>query len=173
MEKQLFSGRLGKATVLRAFARKAAVPVISIVAVSFLILEFWPHSPSEAMFHLIGIHTSPWPIVLVASLAIAIVAVSSHLIFPEIKYSAGHQEERLSKTSFEAVLRVLGPEESQVMQALKAAGGRALQRDLVTQTRLSKVKMHRIVARFSQKGLISVAKQGKTNQLELVDWLSK
>ncbi len=117
-----------------------------------------------------------WPMVLAASTSVAIAVVAYVIAFPTIRYVAPRQEETgliLSDMSdaIDVVMRVSKPDERAVLEVLKQSEGVCLQKDIVYQTRLSKVKTHRIIARLAERGVIVVKKSGKTNEISIPAWL--
>ena len=71
-------------------------------------------------------------------------------------------------------MHVLSEDERKVVEAVAAAGGDAvLQKDIRWTTGLSRVKVHRVVARLSQRGIVQVEKYYNTNKISLAEWLTK
>jgi uncharacterized membrane protein len=70
-------------------------------------------------------------------------------------------------------MRVLEPDERRLVEALKEAGGRMLQKEAARKIGFTRVKTHRVVARLARRGVISVQKlgEGKTNQIAISSWL--
>jgi len=64
-------------------------------------------------------------------------------------------------------------EERRVIQVLKVHDGKYLQKYIRKEAGLSRLKTHRILARFAEKGLVSLEKTGNTNQVSLASWLKK
>jgi uncharacterized membrane protein len=69
---------------------------------------------------------------------------------------------------YASMLSLLKPDDRAAVQALLAAKGELLQSALVEKLNLSKVKTTRILARLSQKGLITKERHGFTNRIRLV-----
>lgn len=150
----------------------AALGLISFVG------TFLPHQMmmSSMMGGGFGEMSFFWPMVLTASTTVAIVAVAYMIAFPAIRYAAPGQEETGLTPSnipnaIDVVMRVSKPDERAVLEVLKQSAGVCLQKDIVYQTRFSKVKIHRIVARLAERGVIVVKKSGKTNEISVPAWL--
>ena len=62
------------------------------------------------------------------------------------------------------------PEEQKVYNVLVAHRGKYLQKYVVKESGLSRLKTHRIVARFAQRGIVTVNEFGNTNEILLSDW---
>lgn len=88
----------------------------------------------------------------------------------EVKTTAAFAE---SSASVEAVARTLKPDELKVFEILKLHGGKYLQKQIAKEVGLSRLKTHRIVARFAERGLVSVKEYGNTNEVMLAEWLQK
>ncbi len=77
-------------------------------------------------------------------------------------------EDRLS-----TLLRASKPDERKVLEVLESHGGKSLQKTIVKESRLSRLKTHRIVSRFAERGIVNVIKSGNTNEVEIKDWLKQ
>jgi uncharacterized membrane protein len=139
------------------------------------------------------------PAVLIAVVAAAIIGVGFYLAFPELKYIKGapcnpqkvepapsvakeaspveapvspHAETVLSALgSCDLLLKTMTPEEQKVLNVLIAHKGKYLQKYVVKEAGLSRLKTHRIVARFTQRGIVTVKEFGNTNEIQLSDWV--
>ena len=117
-----------------------------------------------------------WPMALTASTIVAIAAIAYVIAFPTIRYATPGQEEASLIPSnvpnaVDVVMRVSKPDERAVLEVLRKSGGVCLQKDIVYQTRFSKVKIHRIIARLAGRGVVVVEKSGKTNEISVPRWL--
>jgi uncharacterized membrane protein len=110
---------------------------------------------------------------LAISAAIAIYAIA----FPEIKKSATTQPAQPrgeNKQTVEAVLKVLNEDERKVVQVLvDSENGSLLQKEIRWKTNLSRVKIHRVVARLASRDIVLVEKYENTNRVTLAKWISK
>ena len=128
-----------------------------------------------------------WLLVFAAPLAVALVVVGYRLAFPEIKTESKTEkpEQVLSEVaedaehvervqSLDAVMHVLSEDERKVVEVVASAGGEAiLQKDIRWKTGLSRVKVHRVLARLAQRGIVRVEKYYNTNKIALADWLTE
>jgi len=124
-----------------------------------------------------------WFWVFVVPLVVAVVVVGYRVAFPEIKTEKPQQvaeevtegEELVErKQSLDAVLHVLSEDERKVVETVASGGGEAmLQKDIRWKTGLSRVKVHRVIARLAQRGLVKVEKYYNTNKVVLADWLTE
>ena len=118
-----------------------------------------------------------WPMLLTASTTAVIVGIAYAIAFPSIRYTSPGREEEMGISAailsgpMDVVMRVSKRDERAVLEVLKQSGGVCLQKDIVYQTRLSKVKTHRIIARLAERGVIVVKKSGKTNEISVPAWL--
>ncbi|HSQ48956.1 MAG TPA: hypothetical protein VLL96_04660 [Candidatus Deferrimicrobiaceae bacterium] len=140
------------------------------------------------------------PIVLIAVVVAAILGVAFYLAYPELKYirSKGTCNPQTpmattSQTSQEIqapipiptstappvapaaqncdlILKTMTPEEQKVYNVLTAHKGKYLQKYVVKESGLSRLKTHRIVARFAQRGIVTVNEFGNTNEIILSEW---
>ena len=68
------------------------------------------------------------------------------------------------------ILKTMTPEEQKVYNVLVAHKGKYLQKYVVKEAGLSRLKTHRIVARFAQRGIVTINEFGNTNEITLSDW---
>lgn len=73
--------------------------------------------------------------------------------------------------SWSALVRTSSPEERKVLEVLKAHGGKYLQKFVVKESGLSRLKTHRILSRFAERGVIYAERKGNTNEISLAPWL--
>ncbi len=73
--------------------------------------------------------------------------------------------------SCEILLKTMTPEEQKVLNVLINHQGKYLQKYVVKEAGLSRLKTHRVVARFAQRGIVTVNEFGNTNEIVLSDWV--
>jgi hypothetical protein len=78
-----------------------------------------------------------------------------------------------ASVSWSTLMKASTAEERSVLGVLASHDGRYLQKQIVRESGLSKLKTHRIIARFAQRGIVTVRRQGNTNEIALADWLQK
>jgi uncharacterized membrane protein len=76
-----------------------------------------------------------------------------------------------SSSPYESVSKTLTPEERRVLDVLTAHQGKYLQKYIRREAGLSRLKTHRIIARFAERGIVTLTKSGNTNEIFLSDWL--
>jgi uncharacterized membrane protein len=135
------------------------------------------------------------PVLLIAASAVAVIGVVFYLVFPELRYiksrgSCNPQMPRPTPTqtvdtstttnispasvapnSCEVLLKTMTPEEQKVLNVLISHQGKYLQKYVVKEAGLSRLKTHRIVARFAQRGIVTINEFGNTNEIVLSDWV--
>jgi hypothetical protein len=115
-------------------------------------------------------------VVLVGVVIASVGGLVYFLVFPEIKTTGQRtSSEQLSAqngtTAYEAILKTLTDEERKVIQVLTAHNGKYLQKYIRKEAGLSRLKTHRILARFAERGIVTLTKSGNTNEVVLSDWL--
>lgn len=73
--------------------------------------------------------------------------------------------------AIDVALRLLEPDERRVVEALIAAGGTMLQKDISHELGFTRVKTHRVMVRLLRRGVVTAEKYYNTNRIELADWL--
>jgi uncharacterized membrane protein len=66
----------------------------------------------------------------------------------------------------------LNSDEQKILEVLEKNDGKYLQKYLGKEAELSRLKTHRILARFTERGLMTLEKKGNTNEVKLEDWLT-
>jgi len=121
-------------------------------------------SPAPSYFFIV-------PAVLLASPAIGLVGTVFLLIFPEIRLR-DHEPQEQSLAPLSSIMKTLKPDERLVVDIIQKHGGSYLQKYVSKEAGLSRLKTHRIVARFSERGIVTVRRRGNTNEIILSDWLN-
>ena len=62
-------------------------------------------------------------------------------------------------------LKTMNPEEQKVLNVLDAHQGKCLQKYVVKEADFSRLKTHRIIARFAQRSIVTVKEFGNTNEI--------
>lgn len=134
------------------------------------------------------------PVGLIAVVILSVIGVSFYLVFPEIRSSKNTcvpskteqaqtvvtSAETASKTvagtssdsnTCEVLLKTMTPEEQKVLNVLRAHKGKYLQKYIGKEAGLSRLKTHRIIARFAERGIVTAKQFGNTNEIALSDWV--
>ena len=75
--------------------------------------------------------------------------------------------------ALEIALRLLEPDEKRVVEAIGAAGGTMLQKDVSYELGFTRVKTHRVMVKLLRRGVVTAEKHHNTNRIELVDWITE
>jgi len=75
--------------------------------------------------------------------------------------------------AIEIAMRLMEPDEKRVVEALVAAGGSMLQKDISRELGISRVKTHRVLVRLIRRGVVTAEKHFNTNRIEIADWLAQ
>ena len=73
--------------------------------------------------------------------------------------------------SWAVLMRTSKPEEKRVLEVLAAHRGSYLQKFIVKESGLSRLKTHRILSRLAERGIVAAEKSGNTNEISLAPWL--
>lgn len=139
------------------------------------------------------------PVALGAVATATIIGVAFYYAFPELKYIKGNTTCTPTTTnpaagtssintatnnpvdtpinaakvpnSCDILLKTMTPDEKKVMDVLVAHQGKYLQKYVVREAGLSRLKTHRIIARFAQRGIVNVTEFGNTNEIVVSDWV--
>jgi hypothetical protein len=112
---------------------------------------------------------------------VGIIGVSYYLLYPQIRISPAPSNAQIGSkpqvpnangsSPYESVSKTLTIDERKIIDVLNAHNGKYLQKYIRNETGLSRLQTHRIIARLSDRGILSLEKTGNTNQVYLSDWL--
>jgi len=119
------------------------------------------------------------PIGLAGIAIVGVIGAVYFFIFPEMKtetqvnknYNASKLAPNELSNSYSAVYKTLKPDEKKVLEVLSTHDGKYLQKYIRQEAGLSRLKVHRILARLAERGIVSLKKSGNTNEVTLADWL--
>jgi predicted transcriptional regulator len=118
------------------------------------------------------------PAAFLGAIAVGLAGTIFYAIYPEIRRM--NQEKptpqapivpRESGASLQSIMRTLKPDERLVVDILHRHSNSYLQKYISKEAGLSRLKTHRIVARLSERGMVTVKRKGNTNEVSLADWL--
>ena len=120
-------------------------------------------------------------IAFIGLITAGVMGLTYYAIFPEIKLSplsgAGHQSVaskiEYQKQSWSTMLLASKPEEKMVLEALANHNGAYMQKLIVKETGLSRLKVHRIISRFAERNVVNVVRSGNSNNVSLADWVKQ
>ncbi len=116
-------------------------------------------------------------VVIVALGVLGVAGLAYSLAYPKIKQAPATPEPAppsssgAAEVSWDVLFRTSKEDERKVLGVLAAHGGGYLQKFVVKETGLSKLKTHRVVARLAERGVVMVEKSGNTNQVSLAPWV--
>jgi predicted transcriptional regulator len=123
-------------------------------------------------------------VVMIGLTVVGIAGLAYYLLYPQMKMGAvsvqpqptvqnASQQTKNVVTPYESVSKTLTAEELKIINVLNAHNGKYLQKYIRSETGLSRLKTHRIVARLAERGIVSLEKTGNTNQVFLANWLQR
>ncbi len=131
--------------------------------------------------------------VLVVMAAVGIVGLVYFVVLPEIRisqpnvslasgssptsidavtFASNSENKRIGSSPYESILKTLTVNERKVVEVLSAHEGKYLQKYIRSETGLSRLQTHRVVARLAQRGIVIYEKTGNTNTVEIANWLN-
>jgi hypothetical protein len=116
--------------------------------------------------------------VLIGVTVVGVVGVGYYLVYPQIRMGTAPLAASLSQptspsAAYESVSKTLTEDERKIVNVLQSHQGKYLQKYIKSETGLSRLQTHRILARLSERGVVSLEKTGNTNQVYLADWLNQ
>jgi hypothetical protein len=139
--------------------------------------------------------TNLWiiPVAIIAAALVGLIGLGFYLVLPEIRNnpptctSANNATTSATPTqaletkpsdstsmvnSCDILLKTMKPEEQKVLKVLIDHKGKYLQKYMGKEAGLNRLKTHRIVARFAERGIVSVKPFGNTNEVSVSDWVT-
>lgn len=118
-------------------------------------------------------------ILLVVGIGILILGIAGLMyfyLFPEIRNipqtkQIPSEQATQDSSPYESVLKTLNDDERKVLNVLKKRDGKYLQKYIRHEAGLSRLKTHRVLARFAERGMVTLQKTGNTNEVTLAEWL--
>lgn len=92
---------------------------------------------------------------------------------PQIAKPSSVTSNGTSSSPFESVLKTATAEERKILEVLVSHEGKYLQKYIRKEAGLSRLKTHRILARLSERGIVTLTQSGNTNEVVLADWLKR
>lgn len=115
-------------------------------------------------------------ILLIVVVVVSLVALIYFYLFPEIKIGQTKTHRITSENSkpdaIESIKKTLTSDEQKILEVLENHNGKYLQKYLGKEAGLSRLKTHRILARFAERGIVTLEKKGNTNEVKLEEWLT-
>jgi hypothetical protein len=127
------------------------------------------------------------PVTLIGIILVGIAGVVYFFALPEIKTTprigenptaavakvAAKPSNGASSSPYESVLKTATEEERRVLGVLSSHEGKYLQKYIRKEAGLSRLKTHRILARLSERGIVTLTQSGNTNEVVFADWLKQ
>ncbi len=133
-----------------------------------------PTPATDALLPMFGVAFA----VLIVIAIVGVIGISYYLVYPQIRsgpdaaqIEAASAHQAPAVDVYESISKTLTKDERKVIDSLKAHDGRYLQKYIKAEAGLSRLQTHRILARLSERGIVSLEKTGNTNQVTLADWL--
>jgi hypothetical protein len=113
-------------------------------------------------------------VLLIVAVIVAILGIGGFayfFIFPELKTTTQTPPTAQNSSPYESVVKTLNEDERKVLNVLKQHDGKYLQKYIRHEAKLSRLKTHRVIARFAERGIVTLKKMGNTNEVTLTEWL--
>ena len=91
--------------------------------------------------------------------------------YPETRPTQKKEELGPHPTPYDVLIYISTPDEVKVIEAIKKLENKAYQFEIARYSGLSKMKVHRIIQRLLERGIIEVEKRGKYNRVSLKKWV--
>jgi hypothetical protein len=121
------------------------------------------------------------PVALIGVTLVGVAGVVYFFALPEMKTTPIEENRSIptkpsngtSASPYESVLKTATAEERRILEVLSSHEGKYLQKYIRKEAGLSRLKTHRILARLSERGIVTLTQSGNTNEVALADWLKQ
>ncbi len=86
--------------------------------------------------------------------------------------TGNQQNQAIHGSSYDTIIKTLKPDERLVLEVLRKHDGKYLQKWIRKETGLTRLKTHRIIARLTDRGIVTVKTYGNTNEVALSSWIN-
>lgn len=116
--------------------------------------------------------------VFIALTIVGIIGIAYYLVYPQICIGTTISTSPISPitnglSAIESVAKTLTEDERKIVIVLQTHQGKYLQKYIKTETGLSRLQTHRVLARLADRSIVALEKTGNTNQVTLADWLNQ
>ncbi len=148
--------------------RKALLIVFVLTAFLFLVLGFvfsYHIAASSQLFSPVLAPLISYQAEFIMAIALLGIAVGAFVFYLSLGMVESKQKELASSTSL--LLKFLSDDEREVVSLLISQNGRAYQSEVARLPGMSRIQAHRVVQKLLSRGLVTVRRAGRINQLEL------
>jgi len=190
-----------RVTLFLALLIVSLVSLIVLIVAGFYVFTAAQQSPASWMSGMFGeggmmngnvqpVQNSALPVfgvafvVLIGVAVAGVVGMAYYVALPEIRNRAetvtaatvmqtGVEVKALENpcTPYESVMKTLSDDERKIVTVLSVHDGKYLQKYIRSETGMSRLRTHRIVARMAERGIVTLEKTGNTNTVLLANWL--
>lgn len=142
--------------------------------------EMWNHMGGGMMGESSDSYLGYFGVLFAILIVVVVISVSGiiyFIVYPELKTTQTKNQIRPYESSkkpnaMETIRRTLNKDEQKIIEVLEMHKGKYLQKYLGKEAGLSRLKTHRILARFVERGIVTLESKGNTNEVTLKEWLT-
>jgi len=117
-------------------------------------------------------------VALVGVLVVGVGGLVYFILFPDLKSTSSQKQKKIPQlleksTALDSIRKTLTVDELKILEVLQNHKGIYMQKYIRKEAGLSRLKTHRIIARFVKRDMVTLEKIGNTNKVKLSDWLTK
>ncbi len=91
--------------------------------------------------------------------------------YPELREKIHGKEISSNPTSLEVLLYISTDDEINIIQSIQSLAPKAYKFEIARDTGLSRMRVHRILMRLNERGIVRIIKDGRYSQVYLMDWI--
>lgn len=92
--------------------------------------------------------------------------------YPDLREKIHGKEISSNATPLEVLMYMSTDDEINVIQSIKSLAPKAYKFEIARKSGLSRMKVHRILMRLNERGVVRIVKDGRYSQIYLNDWIN-
>lgn len=110
-------------------------------------------------------------IIFIFSIGILTGGLFLSYFFPEVREKIHGSKISSNPTSLEVLLYISSDDEINIIKSIQSLAPKAYKFEVARESGLSRMKVHRILMRMSERGIVRIVKDGRYSQIYLMDWV--
>ena len=110
-------------------------------------------------------------ILFVFSMGILSGGIYLSYFYPDLREKIHGKEISSNPSSLEVLLYISTDDEIKIIQSIQSLAPKAYKFEIARETGLSRMRVHRILMRLNERGIVRIIKDGRYSQVYLMDWI--
>ncbi len=116
-------------------------------------------------------HNQMLGLLFIFSIGILTGGIYLSYFYPELRERIHGKEISSNPTSLDVLLYISTDDEVEVIKSIQSRLPKAYKFEIARDTGLSRMRVHRILTRLNERGIVKIVKDGRYSQVYLMDWV--